>query len=198
MSPSGRARRAGRHPGPGALAALPRLVVAVVFLSAIGAVLAGQWRQARPLLGGLDAPVLLASWALVLAGIYATFRSWRAVLADLGGGPRPRPCASSTWASWASTCPAPSGRPSPRCASAATTGSRREPRARPSGSSCSCSSAPACWLPVIPLLGRDAADEYRWLALVVPLFALALSPPLLNRVIAVALRAARRPPMPRR
>ena len=49
---------------------------------------------------------------------------------------------------------------------------------------------------MIPLLGRDAADEYRWLALVVPLFALALSPPLLNRVIAVALRAARRPPMP--
>ena len=38
-------------------------------------------------------------------------------------------------------------------------------------------------VPVIPLLGRDAVDEYRWLALVLPLLALAL-------------RLARRPPMP--
>jgi glycosyltransferase 2 family protein len=51
-------------------------------------------------------------------------------------------------------------------------------------------------LPVVPLLGRDAVDEYRWLALVLPLFALALTPPLLNRAIALALRAIRRPPLP--
>jgi glycosyltransferase 2 family protein len=51
-------------------------------------------------------------------------------------------------------------------------------------------------LPVVPLLGRDAVDEYRWLALVLPLFALALTPPLLNRVLAVALRAIRGPPLP--
>jgi hypothetical protein len=51
-------------------------------------------------------------------------------------------------------------------------------------------------VPVIPLLGRDAVDEYRWLALVLPLLALALAPPVLNRAIALALRLARRPPMP--
>jgi uncharacterized membrane protein YbhN (UPF0104 family) len=51
-------------------------------------------------------------------------------------------------------------------------------------------------LPVVPLLGRDAVDEYRWLALVLPLFALALAPPVLNRAIALALRAIGRPPLP--
>jgi hypothetical protein len=52
------------------------------------------------------------------------------------------------------------------------------------------------WRQARPLLGRDAVDEYRWLALVLPLFALALTPPLLNRAVAVALRAIRRPPRP--
>jgi hypothetical protein len=50
--------------------------VAVVFMAVAAAVLAGQWRQARPLLGRLSVPVVLAAWALVLAGIYATFRPW--------------------------------------------------------------------------------------------------------------------------
>jgi uncharacterized membrane protein YbhN (UPF0104 family) len=53
-------------------------------------------------------------------------------------------------------------------------------------------------LPVVPLLGRDAVDEYRWLVLVLPLFALALAPPVLNRAIALALRAVGRPPLPAR
>ena len=51
-------------------------------------------------------------------------------------------------------------------------------------------------VPVIPLLGRDAAAGYRWLALVLPVLALAATPALLNRAMAVALRIAGRPPMP--
>ena len=51
-------------------------------------------------------------------------------------------------------------------------------------------------VPVIPLLGRDAADEYHWLVLVLPVLLVALAPPVLNRVIARVLRVARRPPMP--
>ena len=61
-----------------------RLAVAGVFLAVITVILAGQWQQAKPLLGRLSVPVVLASWAMVLAGIYATFRSWRAALTDLG------------------------------------------------------------------------------------------------------------------
>jgi glycosyltransferase 2 family protein len=51
-------------------------------------------------------------------------------------------------------------------------------------------------LPVVPLLGRDAVAEYRWLVLVLPLVALVLAPPVLNRAIALALRAIGRPPLP--
>jgi hypothetical protein len=73
-------------PGPGGRwrTAL-RLAVAGLFLGVIVVVLAGQWRQARPPLGRLSVPVVLAAWVPVLGGIYASFRSWRAALADLGG-----------------------------------------------------------------------------------------------------------------
>ncbi|HEV2919489.1 MAG TPA: UPF0104 family protein, partial [Actinomycetota bacterium] len=64
-----------------------RLAVAGLFLAVIAVVLAGQWRQARPLLGRRSAPVVRAAWVPVLAGIYATIRSWRAALAALGGRP---------------------------------------------------------------------------------------------------------------
>ena len=109
----------------------------MVFVGVIAVVLAGQWQQAKPLLGRLSVPVVLASWALVLAGIYATFRSWRAALADLGGSlPHTGAMRVFYLGQLASTCPGPSGRRSPRCGWAATTGCRRGPRARPW--SCSC------------------------------------------------------------
>ena len=150
--------------------------MAVVFLSAIGAVLAGQWRRSRPLLGRLDAPVLLASWALVLAGITATFRS----LAGRPGRPGRRPAGPAMRVFYLGQLGKYrrhrlAGRhpdaPRPRLPV------RREPQARPSvfmlllvGTGL------LVGLPVIPLLGRDAADStagWRWST---PLFALALSP----------------------
>ncbi|HEX2158284.1 MAG TPA: lysylphosphatidylglycerol synthase domain-containing protein, partial [Actinomycetes bacterium] len=176
-----------------------RLAVAGVFIAVIAVVLAGQWRQARPLLGRLEAPVLLASWALVLAGIYATFRSWRAALADLGGT---LPHAGAMRVFYLGQL----GKYLPGTVWPAVTQMRlgRDYRVPPRASGAAfvvfmlllIGTGLLVGLPVIPLLGRDAVDEYRWLALVVPLFALALSPPVLNRVIAVALRVARRPPMP--
>jgi hypothetical protein len=51
-------------PGPGGRWRTPlRLVVAGVFAGVIVVVLAGQWRQAGPLLGRLSVPVVLVSWA---------------------------------------------------------------------------------------------------------------------------------------
>ena len=176
-----------------------RLVVAGVLLGGVAVVLAGQWRQARPLLGRLEAPVLVASWALVLAGIYATFRSWRAVLADLGVAP---PHAGAMRVFYLGQL----GKYLPGTVWPAVTQMRlgRDYRVPPRASGAAfvvfmlllIGTGLLVGVPVIPLLGRDAADGYRWLALVMPLFALALSPPVLNRVIAVALRVARRPPLP--
>jgi glycosyltransferase 2 family protein len=51
-------------------------------------------------------------------------------------------------------------------------------------------------VPVIPLLFDGAAAEYHWMVLVLPAAMLLAAPPVLNRLIALALRVARRPPLP--
>ena len=176
-----------------------RLVVAGVFIGVIGVVLAGQWRQARPLLGRLEVPVLLASWALVLAGIYATFRSWRAALADLGGT---LPHTGAMRVFYLGQL----GKYLPGTIWPAVTQMRlgRDYRVPPRASGAAVvvfmlmliGTGLLVGVPVIPLLGRDAADEYHWLVLVLPVLVIALAPPVLNRALALALRLARRPPMP--
>ena len=176
-----------------------RLVVAVVFLGVIAGVLAGQWGQARPLLGRLSVPVVAAAWALVLAGIYATFRSWRAVLADLGGR---LPHTGAMRVFYLGQL----GKYLPGTVWPAVTQMRlgRDYRVPPRASGAAFAvfmllligTGLLVGVPVIPLLGQDAADGYRWLALVLPAFALALAPPVLNRAVALALRVARRPPLP--
>jgi uncharacterized membrane protein YbhN (UPF0104 family) len=176
-----------------------RLAVAGVFLAVVAVVLAGQWRQARPLLGRLSVPVVLAAWALVLAGIYATFRSWRAALAALGGS---LPHAGGMRVFYLGQL----GKYLPGTIWPAVTQMRlgRDYRVPPRASGAAVvvfmlmliGSGLLVGVAVIPLLGRDAVDEYRWLVLVLPLLALALAPPVLNRVLATALRVARRPPTP--
>ena len=187
-------------PGPGGRwrTAL-RLAVAGLFLGVIVVVLAGQWRQARPLLGRLSVPVVLAAWVPVLGGIYASFRSWRAALADLGGS---LPRAGAMRVFYLGQL----GKYVPGTIWPAVTQMRlgRDYRVPPRASGAAFAvfmlvlvgTGLLVGLPVVPLLGRDAVDEYRWLVLVLPLFALALAPPVLNRAIAVALRAIGRPPLP--
>ena len=122
----------GGYPGPGALAGAAAAGCGRCSCLPSGrpgrAVVAG-----RPLLGGLDARSCSPRGRWCWPGSTPpsapggpSWPTWAAALPQALAMP-------PTWASWASTCPAPSGRPSPRCASAATTGSRREPRARPSG-----------------------------------------------------------------
>jgi glycosyltransferase 2 family protein len=187
-------------PGPGGRWRAPlRLAVAGLFLAVIAVVLAGQWRQARPLLGRLSAPVVLAAWVPVLAGIYATFRSWRAALADLGGQ---LPQAGAMRVFYLGQL----GKYLPGTIWPAVTQMRlgRDYRVPPRASGAAFAvfmlvlvgTGLLVGLPVVPLLGRDAVDEYRWLVLVLPLVALALAPPVLNRAIALALRAIGRPPLP--
>ena len=176
-----------------------RLVVAGVFLAVIVVVLAGQWEQAKPLLGRLSVPSVLAALALVLAGIFTTFLSWRAALADLGGR-LPLPGAMRVFYLGQL------GKYLPGTIWPAVTQMRlgRDYRVPPRASGAAVvvfmlmviGTGLLVGVPVIPLLGRDAADEYHWLVLVLPVLVIALAPPVLNRVMALALRLARRPPMP--
>ena len=187
-------------PGSGGRWRVPlRLAVAGLFLVVIAVVLVGQWRQARPLLGRLSAPVVLAAWVPVLAGIYATFRSWRAALADLGGS---LPQAGAMRVFYLGQL----AKYVPGTIWPAVTQMRlgRDYRVPPRASGAAfvvfmlvlVGTGLLVGLPVVPLLGRAAVDEYRWLVLVLPLVALALAPPVLNRAIALALGVLGRPPLP--
>jgi uncharacterized membrane protein YbhN (UPF0104 family) len=178
-----------------------RLAVAALFLVVIAVVLAGQWQEARPLLGRLSVSSVLAAMAAVLAGIYATFLSWRAGLTDLGA---PLPLTGGMRVFFLGQL----GKYLPGSIWPAVTqmrlGRDYQVPQRASGAAVVVfmlmvvGTGLLVGLPVVPLLGDDAADEYHWLLLVLPLAMLLVAPPVLNRVIAQVLRVARRPAMPSR
>jgi uncharacterized membrane protein YbhN (UPF0104 family) len=178
-----------------------RVAVAGLFLAVIAVVLAGQWQEARPLLGRLSVPSVLAAMAAVLAGIYATFLSWRAGLTDLGA---PLPLTGGMRVFFLGQL----GKYLPGSIWPAVTqmrlGRDYQVPQRASGAAVVVfmlmlvGTGLLVGLPVVPLLGDDAADEYHWLLLVLPVAMLLAAPPVLNRVIAQVLRVARRPAMPSR
>lgn len=178
-----------------------RMAVAGLFLAVVAVVLAGQWQEARPLLGRLSVPSVLAAMAAVLTGIYATFLSWRAGLTDLGA---PLPLAGGMRVFFLGQL----GKYLPGSIWPAVTQMRlgRDYQVPPRASGAAVvvfmlmvvGTGLLVGLPVVPLLGDDATDEYHWLLLVLPLAMLLAAPPVLNRVIALVLRVARRPAMPAR
>jgi hypothetical protein len=176
-----------------------RLAVAGLFLAAIAVVLAGQWDQARPLLGRLSLPVVLAAWVPVLAGIYASFRSWWAALADLGGQLPPAGARRVFYLGQL-------GKYVPGTVWPAVTQMRlgRDYRVPPRAVGAAfvvfmlvlVASGLLVGLAVIPLLGGQAVEASGWLVLALPLVVVALAPPVANRAIALALRVLGRPPLP--
>jgi glycosyltransferase 2 family protein len=178
---------------------LLRLAVAAVFLAVIAVVMAGQWQQAKPLLGRLSVASVLGALALIWAGLYATFRCWWAALADLGGELPTRPAMRVFFLGQL-------GKYLPGTVWPAVTQMRlgRDYQVPPRASGAAfvvfmlviVGTGLLVGVPVIPLLGEDAADQYHWLLLVLPLLAVAVAPPVLNRALALALRLARRPPLP--
>jgi len=175
-----------------------RLAVSGLFLAVIVVVLAGQWQEVRPLLGRLSAPSVLAALAAVLAGIYATFLSWRAGLKDLGA---PLHLAGGMRVFFLGQL----GKYLPGSIWPAVTqmrlGRDYQVPQRASGAAVVVfmlmviGTGLLVGVPVIPLLGAGAAEEYHWLVLVLPLAMVLVAPPVLNRLIALALRVARRPPL---
>jgi glycosyltransferase 2 family protein len=176
-----------------------RLAVLAVFLGGLAWAMAAQWGAVRPLLGQLSPGVLAGALAAVLGGILATFLCWRAVLADLGGrllvvagarvfflGQLGKYLPGSLWPVLAQM----------------ELGRDHQVPERTSGS------AVGVFLLVLvgtglvvaaaatPLLGPDAVHAYWWLLAVLPLSLLVLAPPVLNRLLGLVMRMARRPPLP--
>ena len=178
---------------------LLRFAVLGIFGVALAVVLASRWHEVRPLLHSLSVAGVALAAVAVFGGIYLTFLCWRAVLTDLGsplplgGGMRVfflgqlgKYLPGSLW---------------PLLAQMELGRDYKVPR-RSSGA------AVAIFMLLIlgtgllvaavalPLLGGDALHRYWWVLLVLPVAAVLLYPAVLNRLLAMGLRLARREPMP--
>ena len=197
--PTDRPAAEGAPPGPGRRRGLLRAAVAGLFLAAVVVLVVGQWPQVRPLLGRLSWPALAAATAAVAAGSLAAFGSWRALLADLGF---PLPLRAGVRVFYVGQL----GKYLPGSIWPAVTQMElgrdyRVPQ-RVSGAAAAIAMLLAVGtgllvaVVLLPLGGAGVPDQYRWAAAVLPAAVLLAAPPVLNRLLGVALRLARRAPLP--
>jgi uncharacterized membrane protein YbhN (UPF0104 family) len=176
-----------------------RLAVLALFLVFIGVLFARQWHQVRPLLGRLSLPLLLAATVAVSAGHLATFLSWRALLTDLGarlpfaGGLRVfflgqlgKYVPGSIWPAVAHMELGRDYRVPQRVSGAAVAATLLM----------SVGTGLLAAVVLVPLAGGGALGRYWWIVVALPLVALVAAPPVLNRLLGLALRLARRAELP--
>jgi glycosyltransferase 2 family protein len=178
---------------------LLRLLVLGLFVAAIALVLARRWSEVRPLLHSLSVGDVALALVAVAGGLFTGFLCWRAVLTDLGS---PLPLTSgmrvfflgqlgkylpgSVW---------------PLLAQMELGRGYKVPR-RSSGAAVMIfmllilGTGLLVAALALPFLGDDALRRYGWTLVVLPVAAVVLYPPVLNRILAAGLRLARRDPMP--
>jgi len=177
-----------------------RLLVLPLVLVFVAVLLGKQWQQVRPLLGRLTVAGLLAATVAVLAGHLATFLSWRAILTDLGfplplvgglhvffPGQLGKYLPGSIWTAVAQMELGRDYRVPQRVSGAAVAATLL----------ISVGAGLLVAVVLVPLAGLGALGRYWWVALALPVVALLASPPVLNRLLGLALRLARRAPLPR-
>lgn len=177
-----------------------RLVLAVVVVAGVAVAVAGNWAAVSGELARVTPGTLVGAAATAALAPVLTMLGWRVVLADLGSPLHAAPAGGvffvgqlgkylpgSVWSVVAQT----------------EMGARLHiPRRRSAVAALTTVGMAAvtgfvAGLPAVPVLLRqeEAADLGWWLAVTVPLLALAFWPPLLNRGIALALRLLRRAPL---
>jgi uncharacterized membrane protein YbhN (UPF0104 family) len=191
MSAGAPPRRSWRGPA--------RLAVLLVFLIALAVALRQRWADVRPLLGQLSLPATGLATACILAGVFCSFLTWRAILADFGAtlplaagmrifflGQLGKYLPGSIW---------------PVAAQMELGRDYRVPR-RASGAAVVVTmlvilgtGLPLALL-ALTLSGPAAFGRYWWLLVAVPTALVLLHPRVLNRLIGLVLRLARRKPMP--
>ena len=178
---------------------IARTVVLAGVVGAVALALMARWEAVAPALGRISLGSLGAALGAVLAGILATFLCWRAILGDLGGR-LPVPAGARLFflaqlgkylpgSVWPVMTQMELGRDHqiPERASGATVGVFLLVVV---GTGLAVTAAAA------PLLGPDAVHAYWWLLAALPLTVLVAVPPVLNRLVGLAMRLARRPPLP--
>jgi glycosyltransferase 2 family protein len=154
------------------------------------------WHQVQR----LSAPVALLALALNFCGLVCSLMVWRELLADLGSplsvpeawriffiGQLAKYIPGSLW---------------PMLAQAELGADRGIPRSRSAVSVLlsylvmTCSGAVVAAV-TLPFATAGTVAQYSWVLILVPVGVVVLSPPVLNRVLRLALRLSRQPPLPR-
>ncbi|MCK9900848.1 hypothetical protein CC117_11720 [Parafrankia colletiae] len=184
-----------RHRGARWWAVRGALVVAAALLAVA---LVRQWNDVRDSIGDLTALGLGGSAVATVLAVGATVLSWRAVIGGLGARLPLR-------ATVRIFCVGQIGKYIPGSVwpvLAQMELSRDYGVSRPTSASASlvvlalavpCGGVTAA--ATLPFVSRDALTDYWWALAVVPLFAVVLFPPVLSRLLALAFRLLRRPPL---
>ncbi len=178
-----------------------RVAQRVIFLALVAlvvAVLVRRWGDVRPLLGRLSVPVVVASLLAVMIGMLGNFLAWRALLTGFGhrlpltGGMRvyflgnlAKYVPGSVWQAVAQTELARDYRVPRRTSAAALVVSMLA----------GVGTGALVAVLTLPFVDPEALHRYWWLLLALPVAAVLLWPPALNRIIDRVLRLARREPL---
>jgi uncharacterized membrane protein YbhN (UPF0104 family) len=178
---------------------LVRVVVVAAFAGFLAWAGVRQWRRVGTVIGELTVTAVGLSTVAALAGIWFSFLCWRAILTDFGSR---IPLTAGMRIFFVGQA----GKYVPGKVWPILTQMRLGRDYRVPGRASAAAAAifmiivlgtgllvAACTLPV---LGAGAFERYWWALLALPLAAVALWPPVLNRALARLMRLARREPMP--
>jgi uncharacterized membrane protein YbhN (UPF0104 family) len=168
-------------------------------LAVVAVALASRWQEVRPILARLSLPAVGLAMVAVLGSLLFSFLAWRAALAGLGFplrlggamrvfflGQLGKYVPGSVWSVVAQ----------------AELGRDYGVPRKSSGAAVVVATLVALVTGLgitgagLPLLGSEAYARYAWTLMVLPLALVLLWPPVLNRLVDLALRLARRDPMP--
>lgn len=176
------------------------IVLTVGFLGFLGWVLARRWTEVSDVATELSVPAVGAAVLTATAAIWCSFLSWRALLTDFGS---PLPLIAGMRIFFVGQL----GKYLPGklwpVLVQARLGRRYQVPGRASAAAAllvmlvSLGAALALTAASFPMLGGETARRYWWVLLALPLALVGLWPPVLNRLLARALRLARREPLPR-
>ncbi|MEV0715890.1 lysylphosphatidylglycerol synthase domain-containing protein [Asanoa sp. NPDC050611] len=178
---------------------IAEIVITVLFLAYVGYAVSRRWAEVRGVIGDLSASAVLVSLVLALVAVWCSFLSWRVLLADFGNSV---PLAGAMRIFFVGQL----GKYLPGKVWPVLTQMRLGKAYQVPGRSSAAAVLITMFISlgtgllltalVLPVLGGRAWDDYWWTLLAVPVAFVALLPPVLNRLLALAMRLARREPMP--
>jgi glycosyltransferase 2 family protein len=176
------------------------IVITALFLAYVAVAVSKRWAEVRDVIGDLSASAVLVSLIGALVAVWCSFLSWRVLLAEFGSVV---PLAGAMRIFFVGQL----GKYLPGKVWPVLTQMRLGKAYQVPGRSSAAAVLITMFISlgtgllltavVLPILGGRAWDDYWWTLLAVPVAFVALLPPVLNRLLALAMRLARRNPMPR-